>query len=1052
MHRNRRDRDATPWVAEQGLAGLALGVIAVAIGLRIGWLAVAGAGSVVENNAAPPTAALDPPALASTPALAASAGAVSPADMSPSSASAVVVPPCASESMAPPPRLTPTEAAMLSAMCPTALDAIPAEMLPVQPPPVAARAGDPAPIAGGRLTDLRVAARPTLAPAAALRLARAPTAPPDGWLVSPDDWFVPEDRPAVTPPTEAGAESVEDRAEDLDRPLDAAIVDDPLPQDLAPDDLPPDDPAFEGLPADESAAMEAEPNPPRLGPRETLPAPGASWEFERADPLRGDARESQTEALDNGPALGPAIERGPPTSPRPDKPVGPPTLRAPVSVRRPTASRGPLPDAMPKPLPEALPEPTRGRPRSSAPSVLSPSAAPSSAASSSAATESAARGEAVEPPSPPPLPQVRVDPAPAGRGSVQPAYPQPSPVRPGTVGPTTPDERSEPPEPARSTKPAKPLFPAPVGPGPATRPAPTPHGGLDAKKAAAEARDAADGKTADESHRELFAKNCYPSARDCAECHERIYNEWSVSSHAYAFVSPMFQKFEEKITQLSNGTIGHFCYRCHSPVGTAMGELRSTPIGELAEVALEGVTCIACHRVNQRYGKSNGERRLVPGDRYAPVYGGVGGDGVAKVIAEKDKYKVKTSDAEKGPGVGIHNEGRFFDQLTKAEACTSCHQVAVHPGVKLEVVWEQYRASPACKKGVTCQECHMGRVPGMAGGYNYGPVAEINGKTVNNHRKQSSHLFYGPGYSIAHPGIFPRHKDAANWTMNEWLTFDWRAGWGTDGFEDEVEAAEDRGLNTAAWFPPVWAEADDRYDAREVIDDNLERLKTKRRYREIVMENGSKVDGPFFRETPTVGRDMKFDFVVTNLNEGHNLPTASLGAQPQLWANVVLIGPDGRRLWETGYTDSNGDLCDIHSVDVRHGRVPFDKQLFNLQTMFLITGATGTDREFYLPVNLDIDQVAHLRPGTIPVSVTNHPPFIRMEMRSISPLGKKRVKYKVPKELVQQPGRYRLSFRLRSRTEPMYFMRLCEATPEMLRAMIEGTLDIHPYSVEFDVQ
>ena len=111
--------------------------------------------------------------------------------------------------------------------------------------------------------------------------------------------------------------------------------------------------------------------------------------------------------------------------------------------------------------------------------------------------------------------------------------------------------------------------------------------------------------------------------------------------------------------------------------------------------------------------------------------------------------------------------------------------------------------------------------------------------------------------------------------------------------------------------------------------------------------------------------------MVTNTNEGHNLPTASLGAQPQLWANVVLIGPDGRRLWESGYTDSNGDVCGhpLGRCPQRDG-LPFDKQLFNLQTMFLITGATGTDREFYLPVNLDIDQVAHLRPGTFPISTS----------------------------------------------------------------------------------
>jgi hypothetical protein len=372
--------------------------------------------------------------------------------------------------------------------------------------------------------------------------------------------------------------------------------------------------------------------------------------------------------------------------------------------------------------------------------------------------------------------------------------------------------------------------------------------------------------------------------------------------------------------------------------------------------------------------------------------------------------------------------------------------VAVQPMVKLEVVWEQYRASPACKKGITCQECHMGRVPGMAGGYDYGPIAEINGKTVGEPRKLHSHVFYGPGYSIAHPGLFPMHPKAERWKVNEWTEFDWRAGWGTDDFEDAVDDGK-----IVVNFPKVWAESDDRCDAREIIDDNLKKLARKHHFRKVVMENGSKVDGPFFRDTPLAGRDLRFDYVVTNLNEGHNLPTASLGAQPQLWANVVLIGPDGRRLWETGYTDSNGDLCDIHSVDVRKGRVPWDSQLFNLQTMFLITGATGTDREFYLPVNLDIDQVAQLRPGAIPVSVTNHPPFIRMESRSIAPLGKKRVKYRVPAEVMTQPGRYRLSFRMRNRTEPMYFMRLCESTPEMHRAMVEGTLDIHPYTVDFDV-
>ncbi len=73
----------------------------------------------------------------------------------------------------------------------------------------------------------------------------------------------------------------------------------------------------------------------------------------------------------------------------------------------------------------------------------------------------------------------------------------------------------------------------------------------------------------DQSRCEFIAKTLYPAATECRTCHEKIYEEWSISSHAYSAISPMFHKFEQKINDLSNGTIGYFCFRCHSPAGTA---------------------------------------------------------------------------------------------------------------------------------------------------------------------------------------------------------------------------------------------------------------------------------------------------------------------------------------------------------------------------------------------------------------------------------------------------------------------------------------------------
>ena len=544
-------------------------------------------------------------------------------------------------------------------------------------------------------------------------------------------------------------------------------------------------------------------------------------------------------------------------------------------------------------------------------------------------------------------------------------------------------------------------------------------------------------------HAEVFSEDDFPSASKCADCHRQIYDEWSSSNHAYAGISPMFHKFEQKINDIAP-TISNFCVRCHMSVGTTLGEDRFAPLWERSQVSREGVTCVSCHRVATEYGKVNGARRIEPGDINQPVYGPIGGDGVAEVIANKDEYKVATDPSERGNQ--IHSAGIKFEQLDKSEFCVSCHQVAVNLGIKLEVVWDQYRNSPAHAEGVTCQDCHMGKVPGVASGYETGPAAVVGGEAVNENRKHANHAFYGPGYPIAHPGIFPHNPLAENWTVEDWLQFDWRAGWGTDEFEEKLEDGE-----IEVEFPEVWEDSFDREEARLVIEENLEKIEEKAEMRRQVMENGSHIDGPFFDSPPKAGEPLSFRYVVSNINNGHNLPSGSLGAQPELWLNVALIDPDGNNVWESGYVDSIGDMADLHSLDVAAGTIAHDDQLFNLQTKFLTTNVKGTDREMYLPVNLDVDQLPFLRPPQQPVTVMNHPPFVRMEGRSLPPLSSRDADYTVPAEAMSKPGTYKLQVRMRSRAEPIYFMRFVNATSDMEQSMNEWMLDMHPYAVEFDV-
>ena len=568
------------------------------------------------------------------------------------------------------------------------------------------------------------------------------------------------------------------------------------------------------------------------------------------------------------------------------------------------------------------------------------------------------------------------------------------------------------------------------------------HGQMSALAAAARAEK---GKEAPIPAVDEETLSLYPTAAQCGECHKQIYDEWSSSQHAYASISPMFHAFEQKFQELTKGTVGTFCVRCHQQVGTQLGETRETPLWAMSQISREGVTCITCHRVKEQYGKVNGERRVEPGKIFEPVYGSGEKSVLKDILANKETYSVKTS--KDGRGTDIHNGMMTNPQITKSEFCVSCHQVAVNLGIKLEIVWDQYRDSPARKAGVTCQDCHMGKVPGKPEGYATAPSAVIGGKEINPGRKHANHRFIGPGYSIAHPGIFPHNTKAQAFTMKDWLEFDWRAGWGTNEFEDKVARGK-----VKVDFPKRWADSLDREDARQIIEENLAKLDERDELRRQVMENGTKVDGPYIEGDPKVGKDLAFSYKIKNLNSGHNLPSGSLGAQPQLWVNVALVDPDGKNVWESGYVDSNGDLADLHSLEVAAGRIKTDQQVVNFQTKFLTTNLKGTDREMYLPVNFDIDPLPHLRPPQIPTTVLNHPPLVRMENHSLPPLGEKLAKYRVPGNLITKPGNYRLAFRLRSRAEPIYFMRFVRATKEMERRMNERMLSFKAYTVELEVK
>ena len=314
-------------------------------------------------------------------------------------------------------------------------------------------------------------------------------------------------------------------------------------------------------------------------------------------------------------------------------------------------------------------------------------------------------------------------------------------------------------------------------------------------------------------HQELFKETRFPSATTCKNCHPGYYREWSVSAHAYSQMSPVFNAMHGKILLLSNGTNGDFCIRCHTPVGMSLEEPKFGSNMDRHPTSREGITCIACHRLDRPYGKISGRLAIVEGDIFDPVYGPSGNSELKRVI-ESGEYG---TNVERGrSGRAIHSDAQRLPQLTESGFCGTCHDVNLVNGFRLEEAFSEYKNSPAAKKGISCQDCHMGVEPGVPSGYSEEPAAVVGGKPTRP-RKRTNHMFAGPDYSVIHPGIFPHNVEAARLaTIQEWLTFDDKAGWGKDEFEGDITDGYS--------FPPRWTSADDRYEAREILEDNLELL------------------------------------------------------------------------------------------------------------------------------------------------------------------------------------------------------------------------------------
>lgn len=537
-------------------------------------------------------------------------------------------------------------------------------------------------------------------------------------------------------------------------------------------------------------------------------------------------------------------------------------------------------------------------------------------------------------------------------------------------------------------------------------------GGDDLLKDAGKGEEQEDNKEAEDvgagsskSHAALFAESRFPSAATCGTCHPKQYKEWAVSQHSYAQLSPVYMAINNFINSIANGSNGDFCLRCHSQVGASLGESPSISNLDRHPTSREGITCVVCHRVNKDYNKASGRLALVEGDLLQPVYGPLGNAEMERILKNTNKYRVVTDPKQQGRK--IHTEVVKFPSLSSPVFCGSCHDVTLFNGFRLEEAFSEYRTSPAAAAGVTCQDCHMGKIQGKVSGYEFGPAAVVGGVPTKP-RKLANHFFGGPDYSIIHPGIFPHNAEAQQLaTLREWLQFDVKAGWGTDKFEDKV--------TDATKFPKRWEAVDDRYDAREILDTQFKRLEWAHQKRLEVLRVGYLMTDVKTLKANKNG--ISFSVRVENGTDGHNTPTGFTGER-LVFLQVTVTDANGKVVFKSGDRDPNGDLRDHYSSFVRSGAMDLDGSLFSLQSHFVVQNGRGGERERIIPIPYPVTSLPRVLPSPVSLIFTGEPPTERNHRKGIEPNGHRIAKYEIDGDALTGPGPYRANIKLISQMVP----------------------------------
>lgn len=188
-----------------------------------------------------------------------------------------------------------------------------------------------------------------------------------------------------------------------------------------------------------------------------------------------------------------------------------------------------------------------------------------------------------------------------------------------------------------------------------------------------------------------LSPSSFNSSKLCAGCHPNHYEQWQLSRHSRSMRDPVYRALVMIRQDDLDGAEDQFCTQCHSTICTRGGECSpGFSFNALSPIALEGVTCEACHKVSEIMRPYNAGHELDP---TGPIRG---------PIADPIES-------------GFH-ASTYASHFDDSMFCAACHDVIETSGLVLERPYQEWLASPA-NPGQPCQSCHMPTYSGKAAAF-----------------------------------------------------------------------------------------------------------------------------------------------------------------------------------------------------------------------------------------------------------------------------------------------------------------------------------------------